>query len=96
PVLTRPAYRVEVRGGVQRERDVRTGQILREERVPQGLLYTLERTPQGVYRGVSYSPQGTPTGTYWVSPSCELLDAQGRPAMDGMYCPVFPEKPYLA
>ncbi|BDB11223.1 hypothetical protein [Thermus thermophilus] len=95
-VLTRPAYRVEVRGGVERERDPRTGQVLREKPVSPRLLFTLERTPQGVYRGVTYDERGAPETTYWVSPSCELLDPQGRPAMDGFSCPVFPGKPYLS
>jgi hypothetical protein len=94
-VLTRPAYRVEIRGGVKRERDPRTGRVLQEKPVSPRLLFTLERTSQGVYRGVNYDERGGPETTYWVSPSCELLDPQGRPAMDGLRCPVFPGKPYL-
>ncbi|MDM7325027.1 MAG: hypothetical protein P3W93_008665 [Thermus sp.] len=94
-VLTKPAYRVEVAGGVERERDVRTGQVIRQRPVPSGLLYTLERTPQGIYRGVTYNPQGQALSTYPVSASCELLDQNGQPAMDGLRCPVYPDKPYL-
>ncbi|MFN4071923.1 MAG: hypothetical protein ACK4G4_00630 [Thermus sp.] len=95
PVLTRPHYRVEVAGGVERERDVRTGQVIRQKSIPPHLLYTLERTPQGTYRGTRYDPQGQPLFVYPVSPACELLDQGGRPAMDGWACPVYPGKPYL-
>lgn len=95
PVLTRPFYRVEIAGGVERERDVRTGQVIRQRSLPPRLLYTLERTPQGVYRGTSYDPQGRAQVVYPVSPACELLDQEGRPVTDGWACPVYPDKPYL-
>ncbi|MBW6393759.1 hypothetical protein KZX47_01095 [Thermus sp. SYSU G05001] len=95
PVLNKPSYRVELAGGVQRERDVRTGQVVRQERVQPGLLFTLERKQQGLYRGTMYDPQGRPQTVYWVSASCELLDQDGRPAMDGWACPMYPNKPYL-
>ncbi|GLV49234.1 hypothetical protein TJA_23360 [Thermus sp. LT1-2-5] len=94
-VLTAPSYRVEVVGGVQRERDPRTNQVIREERVAPRLLFTLERTPQGVYRGVSYGPNGQPQTSYFVTPACELLSANNRPAWDGILCPINPRKPYL-
>ncbi len=95
PVLTRPSYRVEVVGGVTRERDVRTGQVIRQTPVRTSLLFTLERTQQGVYRSVTYNPQGQVLATYLVSASCELLDQSGQPTMDGMLCPVYLDKPYL-
>ncbi|WP_243030930.1 hypothetical protein [Thermus altitudinis] len=95
PVLIRPSYRVEVVGGVTRERDVRTGQVIRQTPVRTSLLFTLERTQQGVYRSVTYNPQGQVLATYLVSASCELLDQSGQPTMDGMLCPVYPDKPYL-
>lgn len=95
PVLTRQAYQVEVAGGVQRERDPATNQVRREARIPPRVWFTLQRHPQGVYRGVSYGQDGRPSSAYWVSAACELLGRDGRPAMDGMYCPVFPDKPYL-
>lgn len=95
PVLTKTSYRVEVVGGVDRERDVRTGQVIRQTPIAPYLLFTLERTRQGVYRGVTYNPQGQALLTYWVNASCEILDQNGQPAMDGVRCPVFPDKPYL-
>lgn len=48
-----------------------------------------------MYRGVTYGRDGRPQSAYWVTAACELLGRDGRPAMEGMYCPVFPDKPYL-
>ena len=50
PVLPGPSYRVEVVGGVERERDPRTTQVIQERPVTPRLLFTLERTPQGTNR----------------------------------------------
>lgn len=95
PVLTQPSYRVEVVGGVERKRDLRTGQVVEETPVTPHLLFTLEQTPQGVYRGITYSSDGRSVATYFVSTACELLDPRGQPTMDGLRCPVYPEKPFL-
>ena len=95
PVLTARSYRVEVAGGVQRERDPSTNTVLRETRVPPSLLFTLERQANGLYRGVTYGQGGQPQSTYWVDDRCEITDAQGNPAMDGWRCPLYPGKPYL-
>jgi hypothetical protein len=95
PVLTQERYRVEVSGGFRRERDPTTGQILREDPVPQRLYLTAERTPDGRYFVVQYRDDGTPSGAYWMNGSCEILDQDGRPAMDALVCPVHPGKPYL-
>ncbi|MFN4071276.1 MAG: hypothetical protein ACK4HT_06960, partial [Thermus caldifontis] len=95
PVLTRPSYRVEIAGGVERERDVRTGQVIRQRSLPARLFFTLERTPQGVYRGTEFGPQGQPQVVYLVSPACELLDQGGQPVTDAWACPVYPDKPFL-
>jgi hypothetical protein len=95
PVLKAQRYVVEIAGGVRRERDPKTNQVRRESRVGPALFYTLERASNGNYRGVEYGPGGQPQSAYWVSPACELLGRDGRPAMDGLRCPLFPGKPYL-
>jgi len=95
PVLKAQRYVVEIAGGVRRERDPKTNQVRRESRVGPALFYTLERASNGNYRGVNYGPGGQPQSAYWVSPACEILGRDGRPAMDGLPCPVFPGKPYL-
>ncbi len=95
PVLTRPSYRVEVVGGVTRERDVRTGQVIRQTPEPTGLAFTLERTQQGVYRRVDYNAQGQVGTPYLVSASCEALSNSGQIVADMSRCPVYPDKPYL-
>jgi hypothetical protein len=95
PVLKAQRYVVEIAGGVTRERDPNTNQVRREARVGPALFYTLERASNGNYRGVEYGPGGQPQSAYWVSPACELLGRDGRPAMDGLRCPLFPGKPYL-
>ncbi|MEZ0348056.1 MAG: hypothetical protein ABWJ90_06025 [Thermus sp.] len=95
PVLTGPSYRVEVVGGVERERDPRTNQVIQERPVTPRLLFTLERTPQGTYRGVTYGQNGQPLSYYFVTPACELLTANNQPAWDGILCPLNPRKPYL-
>lgn len=94
-VLTAQSYRVEVAGGVYRERDPATNRVLRERRETPRLVFTLERTGNGLYRGVDYGGQGGPQTAYWVTPACEILGRNGRPTMDGVLCPLFPEKPYL-
>ncbi|WP_337845181.1 hypothetical protein [Thermus sp.] len=94
-VLTAQSYRLEVAGGFYRERDPATNQILKERRETPRLAFTLERTGNGLYQGVSYDEQGQPQGAYWVTPACEIVGRNGRPTMDGILCPLFPEKPYL-
>lgn len=95
PVLTAPSYRVEVAGGFSRQLHPVTGQVLRETPQTPRVLYTLQRMPNGLYRGVDYNEQGQPQGTYWATPACEIAGQNGQPAMDGILCPIFPEKPYL-
>ncbi len=95
PVLKAQRYVVEIAGGVSRERDPKTNQVRREARIGPALFYTLERASNGNYRGVLYGPGGQPLFAFWVSPACELLGRDGRPAMDGLRCPLFPGKPYL-
>jgi hypothetical protein len=95
PVLKAQRYVVEIAGGVTRELDPYTNQVRREARVGPALFYTLERASNGNYRGVVYGSGGQPQSAYWVSPACELLGRDGRPAMDGLRCPLFPGKPYL-
>jgi hypothetical protein len=95
-VLTAREYRVEVAGGIERERDIQTGQVRRQQSIPSGLFYTLTRHSSGLYRGTTYNRDGQPTSQYWVNARCELTDAQGTPLMDGQLCPLFTEdKPYL-
>jgi hypothetical protein len=95
PVLKAQRYVVEIAGGVTRERDPNTNQVRREARVGPALFYTLERASNGNYRGVVYGSGGQPQFAFWVSPACESLGRDGRPATDLLPCPLFPGKPYL-